>query len=264
MALKSISQKIKQLPPILSLRKHRYEREFKYKTYSFRGIFDTFEEALESAPDTKVKGFDVPEFEGYFDGRRSSIFLYDYPILFWLDRVLKDNSKVFDIGGNVGVHYMGYQPYLKTLEQLQWEVCEVPIVVEAGKKFAESEGISNQLSFTSQMENADGADVLLSQGTLQYIDNPVLPDLLASLDKAPAHLLLGKLPLYDGETYVTLQNGDVHFVAQRVFNRSKFLGALEELGYRLIDEWQDHSRSCIVPFHPEHNVPVFTGLYLSK
>lgn len=251
-------------PPILSWRKLRYERTFARRTNSFRGIFDTFEEAIASAPNTKAKGFDVPEFEGYFDDRRRSLFLYDYPILFWLNRIIRKNEKIFDIGGNTGVHFVGYQSYLQAWEHLYWEVCEVPVVVAAGKKFAEQQGYENRLSFTSNMADANEADVLLSLGTLQYIDRPGLGELISSLKTPPNHLLLGKLPLYDGESYVTLQNGGVHFVAQRVFNRDQFLQGLQDLGYRVIDEWQDNSRSCFVPFHPEKSVPVFTGLYLAR
>tara|TARA_R110000851_G_scaffold302714_2_gene460057 strand:- start:38831 stop:39619 length:789 start_codon:yes stop_codon:yes gene_type:complete len=260
----SLTSLIKNLTPILELRKRRYEKIFSHRTNSFRGIFNSFESALASAPETMVKGFDVKEFEGYFDNRRNKLFLYDYPILFWMDKILSSRSRVFDIGGNTGVHFIGYRSYLKEWENIKWDVCEVPVVVEAGKDFAEREGYSERLNFTDDLNNADGADLLLSLGTIQYIENPSLPDLLASLENAPNHLLLGKLPLYDGKRYVTLQNGGVHFVAQQVFNRDEFLGSLEKLGYRVIDEWQDHSRSCNVPFYPKYNVPVFTGLYLAR
>jgi len=264
MPLTSLIDTIKQMPPMLAWRKQRYEREFANHTNSFRGVFDSFEDALASAPETKTKGYNVDEFVGYFDDRRHKLFLYDYPILFWLDRILNDESRVFDIGGNAGVHYVAYRPYLRAWSKVHWEICEVPVVVRAGREFAEREGYADRLTFTEDMKSANGAHVLLSLGTLQYIDAPGLPDLLESLTSPPAHLLLGKLPLHAGRSYVTLQNGGVHFVAQRVFNREDFLGALKELGYRVIDEWQDNSRSCHVPFHPECRVPVFTGLYLSR
>ncbi len=263
MSAESLVDVIKRLPPVISWRKRRYERKFVNATNCFRGVFDSFESALASAPDAKVKGFNTVEFEGCFDDRRDKLFLYDYPILFWLDRILNQKSRVFDIGGNTGVHYIGYRSYLRTWEHLLWEVCEVPVIVEAGRKFAKREGYDH-LSFTDNMQDANGAQVLLTAGTIQYIDEPGLSDLLGSLENPPPHLLIGKLPLYDGESYVTLQNGGVNFIAQRVFNRADFLGALKKLDYRVIDEWHDFSRSCYVPFHPECDVPVFTGLYLSR
>lgn len=264
MSIRSSINSIKQWPPMLAWRKRRYERRFANQPDICRGLFDSFEAALASAPDTKVKGFDVPEFEGFYDHRRNKLFLYDYPILFWLDRILEDNFRIFDIGGNTGVHFVGYRSHLRAWEHIFWDICEVPVVVEAGKKFAKREGYADRLSFTDNIYAADGADVLLSLGTIQYIEQPTLSDLLSSLENAPNHLLLGKLPLYDGETYVTLQNGGPHFIAQRIFNRSDFLKELGALGYQVIDEWRDSSRSCIVPFHPDHSVPVYTGLYLSR
>ena len=258
-------QWVKHFPPILAWRKRRYERKFMNDEISgFRGVFDSFETALASAPDNKVKGFNVEEFEGYFHSRRTKLFLYDYPFLFWLDRILKQKSRVFDVGGNTGVHFVAYHSYLQVWEELYWEVCEVPVVVDEGRKFAEREGCADRLSFTSDLYDANGAEVLISAGTLQYIDEPSLSELLGSLEVAPKHLLLNKLPLYDGEPYITLQNGDVHFIAQRVFNRTDFLRELAELGYQVVDEWRDNSRSCFVPFYPERNVPSFTGLYLSR
>jgi putative methyltransferase (TIGR04325 family) len=259
-----ILERIKQLPPVLALRKRRYERAFSSTAVnSFRGVYQSFEQALATAPETKAKGFDVQEFEGYFDNRRDELFLYDYPFLYWLCRILRPDSYVFDIGGNTGVHFMSYRKRLPHWEQLRWEVCEVPVIVDEGKRFAEREGYSDRLTFTSEFNDADGKDVVLSAGTLQYIDMS-LADMLSALDNPPQHILVNKLPLYDGEPYVTLQNGGVHFIAQRVFNRAKFLGELTELGYQLSDHWVDNSRSCRVPFHPERDVPNFTGLYLSK
>ncbi len=256
---------IKNLPPVLTWRKRRYDRKFSNGAVAqFRGIFDSFEEALASAPTTKALGFDVAQFEGYFDDRRGKLFLYDYPILFWLNHIVKPNSRVFDMGGNTAVHYVAYRHYLHTWTQLYWEVCEVPVIVDAGEIFAEQEGFSERLSFTSNPGDASGADVLLSAGTIQYLDKPGLTELLDSLEVLPRHLLLNKLPLYDGEPYITLQNGGVIFIAQRVFNRSQLLSELAERGYHVVDEWRDDSISCHVPFHPECAVSSYTGLYLSR
>ena len=255
---------IKELPPVLQWRKVRYEKKFMNTPNIFRGVFDSFEAALASAPETKKTGFDVPEFEGYFDNRREQLFLYDYPMLFWLDKILDENFRIFDVGGNTGVHFIGYGPYLKMWERIKWEVCEVPVIVEAGRKFSERERFEDRLSFTDDPSDADGADVLLSLGTIQYIDKPTFLEVLSSLKSPPKHLLIGKLPLYEGDPYVTLQNGGAHFVAQRVFNRKSFIQTLKDLGYELKDEWHDYSRSCYVPFHPELSVPMFTGLYFCR
>jgi len=257
-------ERIKQLPPVIALRERRYERAFATTAVnSFRGVYQSFEQALATAPETKSKGFDIKEFEGYFDNRRDKLFLYDYPFLYWLCNVLRPDSYIFDVGGNTGVHFIAYRKRLPYWEQLRWEVCEVPVIVEAGRRFAEQEGYSDRLTFTSDFTDAEGKDILISAGTLQYIDIR-LADMLGALDNPPQHILVNKLPLYDGDEYVTLQNGGVHFIAQQVYNCAKFLGELEALGYQLVDQWVDSSRSCHVPFHPERDVVNFTGVYLSK
>ncbi len=40
--------------------------------------------------------------------------------------------------------------------------------------------------------------------------------------------------------------------------------AVANLGYKLIDLWDDTTGSCIVPFHPETSVHVYTGLYFTN
>jgi putative methyltransferase (TIGR04325 family) len=262
--LDNVIECIKELPPVLALRKRRYKRSFATNAVNrFRGVYQSFEQALAAAPETKAKGFDVQEFNGYFDNRRGKIFLYDYPFLYWLYRILRHDSFVFDIGGNTGVHFISYRHRLPYWEKLRWEVCEVPVIVEAGKRFAENENLSDRLTFTSEFKDAEGKDILLTAGTIQYIDKS-LTDILSALDNPPQHILINKLPLYDGKPYVTLQNGGVNFIAQKVFNRDQFLGEFRELGYQLVDEWIDNSRSCRVPFHPELDVPTFRGIYMSK
>lgn len=257
-------RRLNSFAPIAVLRRWRYERSFASRaTNQFRGVFKTFEEAMASAPPTKATGFNVPEFEGYFDERHQRLFLYDYPILFWLNRILHSGARVFDLGGNTGVHYTAYSGRLSHWAQIYWEVCEVPLVAEAGRRYAAAQGLGERLTFTSDWKNADGSDCLLSAGTLQYIDVR-LADMLRDMQRPPANLLLNKVPLYDGEEYVTLQNGGVHFIAQQVYNRERFVGELESLGYQLVDHWFDNSRSCRVPFHPERDVGRFSGLFLSR
>jgi putative methyltransferase (TIGR04325 family) len=85
---------------------------------------------------------------------------------------------------------------------------------------------------------------------------------LGALRSRPRHLLLNKLPLYDGEPFVTLQNGGPVWAPQHVFNRRQFLGALEELGYELVAAWDVPGFSCAVPFRAGHAVSRYSGLYL--
>jgi putative methyltransferase (TIGR04325 family) len=251
---------IKRIAPIQAVRAHKYERCFRRGYGLFRGIFSDFEDARRSAPQDRRLGMDWPEYARHHTDRVEHIEAYDYPCLFWLRRILDTNTRVLDYGGNVGVHYHAYARYLEYPAGLEWLVCELPTMVTLGEHIARQRNATN-LSFTTNFRQAEGSDVLIASGVLQYIQEP-LAERLASLRARPRHLLLNKLPLYDGEPFVTLQNGGPVFAPQHVFKRGEFLSGLRTLGYELIDSWDVPGLSCHVPFHPERAVPMYSGLYL--
>jgi putative methyltransferase (TIGR04325 family) len=169
---------------------------------------------------------------------------------------------VFDYGGHVGVHFYAYGRVLEFPPGLTWTVCELPAVVEAGRTLA-VEREAPSLRFTGSTAEASGADVLIA-GVLQYVESPPLGELLAGLAEPPRHVFVNKLPLTDGEPFITLQHGGVHFPAVRVCNRDAFIDSIRAAGFELVDAWEDHVHRLTLPFHPERAVPCFSGLYFRR
>jgi len=262
--------KIKQIPLLgylyqqLSQSRHKYR--FAHDGYgTFLGVFATFEQAIASAPETKNIGYDSAELaqeyaqmleDNNWEGSGRVIASYDYPVLFWLSQIINPDTSVFDFGGNVGIHFYAYRYYIDRIKELQWMICEVPEIAKIGRAIAQKHNITN-LSFTSEFNDVRGKDILIASGSIQYMHN-LAQQLSLHL---PKHLLINRLPLYDGEQFVTLQNGGKVFYPQYVFNQSNFITELESLGYKLIDIWEDKVDTCIIPFHPEKSVPFYSGLY---
>jgi putative methyltransferase (TIGR04325 family) len=73
--------------------------------------------------------------------------------------------------------------------------------------------------------------------------------------------LINRLPLYDGEKFVTLINGGLVYYPQYIFNGEEFIGAIVQQGYQLADSWDDFGASCFIPFHPEKDIRACKGLY---
>jgi putative methyltransferase (TIGR04325 family) len=255
---------LRKMPGVQRLQAKRYERVFLSRCgYGFsRGVFRTFDEARASVAGEAPTGPDAPGYSEHHVDRIERIFYYDYPVLHWLGPSLKKDASIFDIGGNVGVHYYSYQRYLPFPPGLTWTVCEVATLIARGESIAR-ERSATSLRFTRRLEDAEGSDCLVSAGALQYIEAPSLGGILGALRRRPRHLLLNKLPIYDGPSFVTLQNGGVTFLPQHVFNRASLLGDLAGLGYQLRDEWDVPHLSCRVPFHEGRSVPSYTGMYLS-
>lgn len=263
LSIQQIKLKSNKIPFIKRLKEKRYEKRFITSEYfgCFRGVYKTFEEARKSAPPYSKTDFNLQEFSTQYLDRIHHVFQYDYPILFWMKQVIQKNSIIFDLGGNIGVHYYSYEHYLNYSDSIKWIVCDMPEVIKAGQVYAQEQN-RNTIHFCSSIDYAEGADILLSSGTLQYIESPSLSESLSKLKKMPKHILISKIPLFDGKSFVTIQNASASFVPQYVFNKKHFIDSLASLGYELIDIWNDPSRKCIIPLHPEHSGNFFYGLYL--
>ena len=244
-----------------SWQERQYEIQFSGNCYaSFRGVYNSFDEAILSAPKTKPIGYDDLDLAlDYKSSLPDQIASYDYPVLFWLRKILDQNSSpptIFDFGGNVGTHYYTYSHFLDYSHELKWLVCDVPQIVKAGQELADERNV--YLQFTTEFAEANAKQIFIASGSIQYVQSLSL----SLLSKPPVHLLINRLPLYDGKSFVTLQNGGKVFYPQYVFNRKEFIDSLSELGYELVDSWQDMVDRCIIPFHLEHCVFSYSGLYM--
>jgi putative methyltransferase (TIGR04325 family) len=260
---RGLKRTVERVPVLRQALEILYERQFAGDAFgACRGVFGDFAAAARSAPKTKPVGFDREACARQFGRYRDKVFSFDYPMLFRLSRLLPSERRIFDYGGSVGTQFYAYSAYLQYPDGLSWRVCELPEITRAGEELARKSGRSG-LTFTTRFEDARYADILIAAGSLQYVESPALAEALSGLRRMPRHLLLNKLPLYDGERFVTLQNGGAAFHPHYVFNRRDFIGSLTALGYRLEDRWDVDSRSGYIPFNRERSFSSYTGLYLT-
>jgi putative methyltransferase (TIGR04325 family) len=262
-SLQDISNGLQSIPIVKSILAAYYDRIFATTGYGmFKGVYRDFQEATRAAPNTKKIGFNHEEFKTFYEDRLGRIFPEDYPVMFWLSPILKEGCQVFDFGGHRGHHFYAYSRFLAYPRKLRWTVCEVPVVVRAGRALAQERDENERLTFTDNFRAADGATVFLASGSIHYVESPSFAEALASLKSLPGHLILNKLPLHTGRPYVSLQNGRLAFHPLHVFNREDFITSLNSLGYDLVDEWPVVTRHGRIPFHPEASFPTYTGIYL--
>jgi putative methyltransferase (TIGR04325 family) len=262
-----IRNRVKSLPLVRDQLKRRRIAGFLspdgFATYY--GVFGSFEEARRFLPPS-------PEFDqldtaqAYEHERMHRVFCYDYPVMHWLGEAFRAGARsVYDIGGSIGVHYFAYRRYLRYPAALTWEICETPRVVKAGREIARREEAPG-LSFTDALDPSRvRADVWISAGALQYIENGYLGELLAACPHPPAYVIVNKLPLYVGDDFVTTQNvGPRMFAPVHVYNRARFIRAAEAAGFGLADAWDVPERELRLPGHPERSFPRFSGLCLHQ
>lgn len=245
---------------------HRFEYEEHFLRVAkwermFSGVYPTYAAAFAAIPATHRAGHNSTEAAQFLD-TKSSIRPSDYPVLFWLARLLPENPRVFDFGGNTGVSYFSFEHLLNYQDKMEWTVYDVPAVVRAAENLAAKKKIQH-LRFTVSMQEAEQASLLLVLGSAQFTEQPFV-EILRSLSPRPGHLIFNKIPLGEGETFFTLNNFGPAIAPYRVANRAEFLQSLAGLGYEVIDQWENPDYACYIPFYPDHAIRAFSGMYLRR
>ncbi len=252
------------LPPLRIWHRAQYQRHFQ-KFYPwerlFQGVFPTRESALAAIPPARPVGYDNPAAAEFLD-LPTPMLPSEYPILFHLTRLLPNAAapEIFDLGGHLALAYNWYKPYNILPPTLRWTIYDVPAVVESGNRLL-AHTPNSQLRFTTSLAEAAHAPILFASGSLQFCPE-TLPQMLATLETLPPHLLINKFPATDLPTFFTLQNMGPAIAPYRISNRAEFLAALATLGYTLIDTWHTPELSAHIPFHPNEAVESFEGFYL--
>ena len=140
-------------------------------------------------------------------------------------------------------------------------VCELPHVVEFGRSLADAVD-APELAFTTRIEDGAGADIFLSCGALQYLEQD-LATCLRRLQPRPPRVLVNRIPLYEGETFFTIQSSLGSVAPYRIQNRQELVDSMIELDYQLVDCWSE-KREVVIPFHPQRSVDEFHGFYFAS
>ncbi|HEY8238025.1 MAG TPA: methyltransferase, TIGR04325 family [Candidatus Limnocylindrales bacterium] len=261
---KRVSRNVWRLPVVGQVLERDYARSFaKRPPNQFRGVYPTFAEAEASIPAGNRVGYDHAELAGLYRHRMEKANQSDYAVLFWLKDILDERSFVFDFGGHVGVSYHGWRNYLRYRPGMRWLVHDVPAIVKVGAELAR-ERPSEGLAFTSDVADARGCSIFLAAGALQYVDES-LPALLARIGgPLPRHLIVNKMPLYDGETFVTVQSTGRAFHPYRIYNRAAFVAEITALGYRAVDDWVNREQHCEIPFTEGRDIDAYSGYYFVR
>jgi putative methyltransferase (TIGR04325 family) len=237
-----------------------YARAFaKMPPNRFHGVHATFADAQAAIPAGHRVGYDHDLLAGMYRHRMDKACQSDYAVLFWLRGLLDGETHLFDFGGHVGVSYYGWRAYLAYPPGMRWTVCDMPAIVREGEAMARERGAEG-LAFTSELVDGRDATILLAAGSLQYVDTS-LPELLAGMGALPRHILVNKMPLYDGETFVTVQSTGRAFHPYRISNRGEFVSGITELGYRVVDDWSNREQYCHIPFSRGRDIDAYSGYY---
>lgn len=227
----------------------------------FQGFYSDFASAAASAPRHSPIGHDHVAYARGVVHSPGRPLPSDYPILFWLSKIVHSSARIFDWGGNTGVSFYAYRPYLDFSGSVEWIVNDVPSVVALGEQLKIAKDAPG-LGFTTSLASLEACDIMLAAGSLQVIEDPFAS--LRAVACLPPHLLINKTPVYDQPSAVTLLNNGASFCPYQLFERTVFIRSFAEIGYSLHDEWKVPELSCHIPFHPEFTVPHYSGYFFIR
>ena len=228
----------------------------------YRRPFASLEEAEAAVARYSLGGHEHPQNVKNHLGIYSRARPSDYAALFYIRPILHCIKRVFDLGGNSGNLFYSYSNYLSWPEGLVWQVLDLPGNMAAGEAIAK-EREAQQLQFTGEWMDADGADLLIVSGSLHYLHRP-LAEMIGELTVRPSYILINRTPMTDGAPVATIQDLGIFRIACMVHNKSQVVRNLEQLDYVVVDEWKAHELSLEIPGYPEFSVPAYTGIFLRR
>jgi putative methyltransferase (TIGR04325 family) len=199
----------------------------------------------------KVK---IPEAEAVRPG--------DYAALFYIQQFMPHIRNVFDLGGNVGNLFYCYLKYLSFSSDFRWTVLDLPKTVALGRQIA-AERNEKRLCFTERLSDADGTDLFMTSGALQYFEQS-LPCMIAGFAHKPSFVLVNREPLTTGPTTATVVDGETYRLACLLHNRDSIIEGLAALGYDMLGSWQIPERSLMIPGYPDRSAPEYSGMFFRR
>jgi putative methyltransferase (TIGR04325 family) len=264
--LRRIAEHAGQLPGIGRLGRSWYRQRFVRAGVgnSYCGRYGSFEQARAAVPPGLPAHYNLKAAARMYRDQHEHIRACDYPLLHWLGRLFTGGQRrLFDLGGHIGPSYYGFAHYQDYPDDLQWLIHDTPATVAAGRAWAREHDPGQILAFADSPDAADGQDILLASGSLQYLDY-TLAELLARLPAAPPHVLVNLTPMHASEGYFTLQHIGIAICPYRVMAEPDFVAQMQALGYVVVDHWQAPERRVRVPFEPGCAVDSYHGFYLRR
>ena len=221
------------------------------KCRGFSGQYESFQKALEHCGGYEDKSIiersiALAKEKTYVDTwiRGQTINLFAALSLVLLNKPISRNLRVLDFGGGLGDHYYDFLRFIPNQIELCWDICETPAMVKAGKKF-----FGKEISYEDDLHKIDERkefDLILTSGTLQYVDNPEEYFNKLSLLKSD-YIIIDRISLIDiAQDAIAIQNvpKELYDASYPVwfFSQNKWISKFQE-DYIIKMRWH-------IPRHP--------------
>lgn len=236
--------------------------ELRGRVRRFYGAYDSREAALAALPPEGRRGYDTDGIAEVSFEAMCKIAPWDYPVLFWLQRLAKDGARLVDAGGHMGTKYIAFKPFLP-LEAWHWTVLDLPAVISEAQARQEAGALPQAILFETEPGQVGEVDILIASGLLQYLDVP-FSVYLEQLATRPKHVVLNKVAMHRSGPLVTLERIGTTFVPYTMRNRADFESEIAAAGYRVLDCWDIPELGHRIPTHPRLGASQSLGYVLES
>jgi hypothetical protein len=185
-----------------------------------RGVFDSYAAAA-AAPPSRPLGYDHDDAAEMYRDRIGQIYPSDYPMMFWLQHALAQGARrVFDLGGHIGLSYYSYATRMALPQDLSWQVCDVPAVVDHGRREAVARDGARRLQFSRFRRGRPGRRAVHRRLPAVSAGDPGTARVNAP--RKPEWLLVNLLPLHPTRGYWTVQSIGTAYCPYRIQHDSGF------------------------------------------
>lgn len=214
----------------------------------FAGAYDSREQAVAAAARLGDVGYDHEALADVSFARMCRTAAWDYPVLFWLDRWLRESRSLLDAGGHMGTKFIAFSRLLD-LSRTNWTVYDLPAIIRTARARQTAGELPAEIGFIDRLDAVETPDILLGSGLLQYLDVP-FADLIAQFPRPPRFILINKVAVREGPTLFTLERIGTARVPYRIRNRRDWLNDISALGYEIADSWTIPELAHVIPTHP--------------
>jgi len=241
---KQIVRMLAQMPSVVAARALRKTG----RSPRFSGAYASRALALAALPAAKQAGYDDHEIADVSFALMCQRVAWDYPVVFWLDRLLPQLTAVTDAGGHLGTKYIAFSDVLD-LSRVNWVVYDLPGIIDVARKKQQGSILPSAITFESALENLPTGDLVLASGLLQYLDAP-FPEFVRSLPQRPKYIMLNKVALWDGPNTFAIERIGPGRVPYQMRNRAGFEAEIAAMGYVIEDQWDIDGLGHVIATHP--------------
>lgn len=226
------------------------------------GAYPDRETALADIPTRWLSTYDHAEVAAVNFEWMCALQSWDYPVMFWLEKLSVPGMTILDAGGHFGTKYIAFGTHLR-LDQISWTVYDLAATIRSARAAQRRGDVPKDIDFIDDLSNAPASDLLLASGLLQYLDTP-FPQFVAQLTNRPKHILLNKVATRDGPSLVTLERIGPARVPYQIRCRAEFEAQIAAMGYSIADSWDIPSLGHVIDTHPELGRSVSRGYLLHR